>query len=132
MGIREAFLRFFVSIMRRYEKFIDFDNMVFLNKNFVNDFDDDKEREFVQIVCSTQMFERFIDERIANPSQSEVRFFDESIVVKNSRSKKRTLKQTLVAKGGKKGTPFLSDEAGMVSTPIFFSFMDGQFVTNIA
>ena len=55
------------------------------------------------------MFERYIEERIANPNQCEVRIFDESIVAKKNRSKKMTL-----VKGGKRYTPFLADDSGQI------------------
>lgn len=47
-----------------------------------------------------QMFERFLEERTANPTQPEVRFFDESIAAKLNRSKTNPIK---------KDTPFLND-----------------------
>lgn len=49
-----------------------------------------------------QMFERFLEERTANPTQPEVRFFDESIAAKLNRSKTNPIK---------KDTPFLNDQS---------------------
>lgn len=46
------------------------------------------------------MFERFLEERTTNPTQPEVRFFDESIAAKLNRSKTNPIK---------KDTPFLND-----------------------
>ncbi len=50
-----------------------------------------------------QMFERFVEERIANPKQPEILFFDESIIAKLNRSKTNITKRR---------TPFLSDLEG--------------------
>ena len=111
-GIREAFLRFFVSIMKSYEKFIDADGEEFHQDAFINDFDDDEQPFFSQLVKS-QMFERFIEERLVNPavnahldlSYLTLRFFDESIIQKKNRSK-----TTKLVKGSRE-TPFLLDDS---------------------
>lgn len=55
------------------------------------------------------MFQQFLEDRRANPNESHFRFFDESIVAKNNRSKRTT-----IAAGGKKGTPFLDDVSAKV------------------
>lgn len=94
--------------MLRYEKFVDAHNIEFRHDDFIDDFEDD-ERAFVSTLIKSQMFERFIEERIANPNQCEVRIFDESIKAKKNRSKKMTL-----VKGGKRETPFLADESGQI------------------
>jgi len=103
-GIREAFLRFFVSIMKSYDKFIDADREEFHQDAFINDFDDE-EQPFVSQLIKSQMFERFIEERLVNPSENEVRFFDESIIQKKNRSK-----TTKLVKGSRE-TPFLLDDS---------------------
>lgn len=55
---------------------------------------------FMNAFLDSQMFERFLEERTANPTQPEVRFFDESIAAKLNRSKTNPIK---------KDTPFLND-----------------------
>ena len=52
----------------------------------------------------TQMFERLIEEKIDNPSQPEIIFFDQTIARKGNRKLK-----TLV--GGRKNTAFLNDRS---------------------
>lgn len=103
-SIREAFLRFFVSILMNYEKFISSAREDFLHDEFVADFDDE-EKVFVSHLVKTQLFEQFIEERMANPHQSEVKFFDESIIQKKNRSK------TAKFVKGSRETPFLLDSS---------------------
>lgn len=55
---------------------------------------------FMNAFLDSQMFERFLEERTANPTQPEVRFFDESIAAKLNRSKTNPIKRD---------TPFLND-----------------------
>ncbi|CAN0401931.1 unnamed protein product, partial [Discosporangium mesarthrocarpum] len=55
----------------------------------------------MQNFLQSQMFERFLEERTADHTQPEVRFFDESIVAKLNRSKTNI----------KRETPFLSDNS---------------------
>lgn len=109
---RNAFLRFFVSLLQNYEKFLPDGSMgEFQHEEFVKDFTSDGNcRVWMSKVVSSQMFERFIEERISDPDQPEVLFFDESIIAKNNRSRLRTVKGK-----GKKTTPFLSDQSGAVT-----------------
>lgn len=51
-------------------------------------------------LLDSQLFERFLEERTTNPTQPEVRFFDESIAAKLNRSKTNPIKRD---------TPFLND-----------------------
>jgi hypothetical protein len=107
-GIRGAFFRFFVSIMKNYERFINEDK-TFEREKFVSELDlDQVGRTFANTLLSSQMFERFLEERINNPD--DFRFLDESIVAKNNRSVKKAF-----AKGGRKNTPFLADEFGAIT-----------------
>jgi hypothetical protein len=111
--IRNAFLRFFVTVFKGYGGCVleDKGNDLFDEDMFV---DDKKLKEgcldFLQRVLQTQMFQIFLQERNDNPDSPELRFFDESIIAKNNRSKKANLTM-----GGKKPTPFLDDESGEVS-----------------
>ena len=66
-GIRGAFFRFFVSIMKNYERFINEDK-TFEREKFVSELDlDQVGRTFANTLLSSQMFERFLEERINNP-----------------------------------------------------------------
>lgn len=51
-------------------------------------------------LLDSQIFEKFLEERTADPTQAEVQFFDESIAAKLNRSKTNPIK---------KDTPFLND-----------------------
>jgi hypothetical protein len=112
--IRSAFLRFFVSTFVNYQSFLleNSRNDLFDEDKFVDDIKtlDSDSLGFLQRVLQTQMFQRFLEERQDNPEDPETRFFDESIIAKQNRSKKTTL-----AKGGKRPTPFLDDESWKVS-----------------
>ena len=87
----------------------------FDSERFLNSLENKKSgRAFVAALIESQMFSRFIQERLTNPEHPDVVFFNESIVAKKNRSKKKAL----VSK--RKQTLFLSDESGKVS--IFISF----------
>uniref|UniRef100_A0A7S4R4H9 UDENN domain-containing protein n=2 Tax=Ditylum brightwellii TaxID=49249 RepID=A0A7S4R4H9_9STRA len=107
--IRNATLRFFASIFKNYEKFlVKGGGEPFQREAFLDDLKlKGNSREFVSQVTSSQMFERFVEERITSPDQPEMRLFDETIVAKNNRSKKTV--------GKKKETPFLSDQSGNIT-----------------
>lgn len=105
--IRNAFLRFFVSVFNSYEKYLgkDSDKERFRSDEFVASLGlPSGQQRFVSSILATQMFQRFIQERKANPSSPSILFFDQSIIAKNNRSKKTTL-----TGGGKQKTPFLDD-----------------------
>lgn len=115
--IRNAFLRFTVTVFLNYGKFLldDAGHDLFDEDKFLRDLNPDPESfEFLHRVLKTQIFQRFLEERKENPDGPEIRFFDESILAKLNRSK-----MTTMAKGGKLSTPFLDDESGKVS-PTFF------------
>ena len=112
-AIRRAFLRFFVATFANYGKFIKegSDSNLFDDLRFLQDLGEDPETTlFLGRVLKTQMFQRFLEERLENPDTPEIRFFDESIVEKYNRSR-----VTQMQKGGKLPTPFLDDESGKVS-----------------
>jgi hypothetical protein len=69
----------------------------------------DSSSGFLNAVLSSQMFERFIEERIANPNHPQIKFFDESIIAKLNRSKTQL---------SKRETSFLDDNSDAV-TEIF-------------
>jgi DENN domain-containing protein 5 len=109
--LRNAFLRFLVTIFKGYRSFLLAEKHDLFDENeFVDDQQlSEANLEFLQLVLKTQLFQRFLEERRDNPNHPEMRFFDESIIAKNNRSRKHTL-----TKGGKKPTPFLDDESGKV------------------
>ena len=112
--IRSAFLRFFVSVFKDYESCLleNNENELFDEDMFVDDLHHREEcLAYLHRVLKTQMFQRFLEERKDNPNQPEIRFFDESIIAKNNRSKKNALKIA----GKKKPTPFLDDLSGKVT-----------------
>ena len=111
---RDAFLRFLVTIFMNYKRCLrqgsGYDAR-FEEEKFLEDFKNSSPESigFIRRILQTQMFQRFLEERQENPDDSELRFFDESIVAKKNRSKKSTL-QT-----GKKPTPFLDSDRWKVS-----------------
>ena len=112
-ALRRAFLRFFVATFSNYGKFIKVgrDSDLFDDLGFLQDLGEDPEAtSFVGRVLKTQMFQRFLEERLEDPDTPEIRFFDESIVEKYNRSRVSQMQ-----KGGKLPTPFLDDESGKVS-----------------
>ncbi|KAI9980128.1 hypothetical protein PInf_026795 [Phytophthora infestans] len=92
-GIRKAFLRFFVTLFKKYANYLQravqgesgisalFDSKRFLQDNF-----DAASRPFVAQLIGTQMFDRFIEDRVFSPQLPEVLFFDQSINQKLNRS----------------------------------------------
>jgi len=105
--IRNAFLRFYVAVFNNYEKYLvkKPGNDRFRSAEFLASLNlPSGSHHFVSSMLATQMFQRFVQERQANPSSPSILFFDQSIVAKNNRSKKTTLKG-----GGKQKTPFLDD-----------------------
>lgn len=112
-GIRSSFLRFMVATFANYAKFITEGKrtVMFDENRFLRDLAEDKEvTVHLGRVLTTQMFQRFLEERMENPGQTEIRFFDEAIVAKLNRSKVKKM-----AKGGKIPTPFLDDDSGKIT-----------------
>lgn len=112
-GIRSSFLRFMVATFANYAKFItDARGLATFDEHrFLRDLGEDKETtSYLEQVLRTQMFQRFLEERMENPGQTEIRFFDEAIVAKLNRSKVKKM-----AKGGKVPTPFLDDDSGKIT-----------------
>lgn len=132
IGVRQSFLRFFVSVFKNYSKFIitqdengmSSHNRRFRDESFLNDLGYfGRTRNHLSLLLESQMFERFIEERIENPQASEFLFFDESILAKLNRSimsttyTTRTTSNLLHSKGympavkltKKNITPFLDD-----------------------
>ena len=115
-GIRAAFLRFFVSAFREYVRFVrapasgggdarlerlfDREGFVALSTHLNPDC-----HGFMHGLLQSQLFERFLEERLSDPDRPEIRFFDESILQKRNRS---------VATRSKHATPFLDDASDEV------------------
>jgi len=114
--IRQAFLRFFVSLFRGYRSFLD--ETTFYEEDFLASLNLPFScTDFVRSVLHTQMFQMFTLERRESPRDPEVLFFDDSITAKMNRSKKAAL-----TRGGKKETRFLDDNRSMVSrSAVFFA-----------
>ncbi|CAN0543196.1 unnamed protein product, partial [Ectocarpus sp. 12 AP-2014] len=109
--IRAAFLRFFVSIFRGYLAHVvmptsssPYPEKLFAKEAFLKSCGHlpESSHAFMNAFLDSQMFERFLEERTGNPTQPEVRFFDESIAAKLNRSKTNPIK---------KDTPFLNDQS---------------------
>jgi hypothetical protein len=114
--IRNAFLRFFVTVFANYERFLltKSDQGLFDVAEFLENLNlDSDSRNFMLKVLGTQMFQRFLEERKENPDDPEILFFDESIIAKQNRSKTTTL-----TTGGKKRTVFLENESWKVSSMV--------------
>ena len=107
--IRNAFLRFFVSLLKSYEQFLNVNNayQLFRVEDFLADLNlNIQSNEFVKTAVKTQMFQRFLEERQINPCDPLFLFFDECIIAKQNRSKRLTVRQ--------RDTPFLDDPSGAI------------------
>ncbi|CAB9508037.1 DENN domain-containing protein 5B [Seminavis robusta] len=108
--IRNAFLRFFVSLLKGYEQFLNVDNHnnLFRVEEFLADLNlSVGSYQFVEKVVKTQMFQRFLEERQNDPCDPLFLFFDECIIAKQNRSRMLNVRQ--------KDTPFLDDPSGAIS-----------------
>ncbi|TMW60548.1 hypothetical protein Poli38472_000590 [Pythium oligandrum] len=93
-GIRKAFLRFFVTLLKKYAGYLTASaahgykptDSLFDGETFVRENCDAASRSFVTQLIATQMFDRFIEDRVLNPHLPEVLFFDQSINQKLNRS----------------------------------------------
>ncbi|KAE9028424.1 hypothetical protein PR003_g12418 [Phytophthora rubi] len=93
-GTRKAFLRFFVTLLKKYASYLNPPTTqaksgtpaLFDSKRFVHDNFDTASRPFVAQLVATQMFDRFIEDRVFNQQLPEVMFFDQSITQKLNRS----------------------------------------------
>jgi len=118
LEIRNAFLRFFTSLLNNYDKFFISSNNGSFDLFRVEDFllenrhhfpASTKKREWMELVLKTQMFQRFLEEREEDSNNASILFFDESVAAKNNRSKKTAIKV------GKRTTPFLDDDSWQIS-----------------
>ncbi|KAG7385512.1 ARS-binding factor 1 [Phytophthora pseudosyringae] len=94
-GARKAFLRFFVTLLKKYANYLQIPPVIqgnagtptlFDSKSFLHDNFDAASRPFVAQLVATQMFDRFIEDRVFNQQLPEVLFFDQSINQKLNRS----------------------------------------------
>ncbi|OWZ22684.1 hypothetical protein PHMEG_0002564 [Phytophthora megakarya] len=90
-GIRKAFLRFFVTLLKKYASYVvthgtPRPSALFDSKRFLQDNSDVQSRPFISQLIATQMFDRFIEDRAFNQQLPEVLFFDQSINQKLNRS----------------------------------------------
>ncbi|KAI2504746.1 Rab guanyl-nucleotide exchange factor [Fragilaria crotonensis] len=110
--IRNAFLRFFTSIFNGYEKHAtkEMKGELFRAEEFLNEKNlSPLKRKWLGLVVETQLFQRFLEERLEDPHDASVLLFDEAIIAKNNRSMKKSIKQ------GKMTTPFLDNESWKIS-----------------
>ena len=111
--VRAAFLRFFVSTLREYEDNVQASDQIkgpFDVDGFIKDSNhlNSSCHDFIKAMVSSQMFLRFIEERLSNSTQHEILLFDESITAKQNRSKA----SKILKPGYKKtSTPFLLDDS---------------------
>ncbi|KJE88826.1 hypothetical protein CAOG_00406 [Capsaspora owczarzaki ATCC 30864] len=117
-GVRKAFLRIMLTILKNYRQFLntpelDDDNSTgeeWFNKEAFLASHDKELRPFVAQVLDTQSFSQFTLDRMERPpSDFEVLFFDESL---KERQNRKFTKLT------KEATPFLSDNRFRVSETI--------------
>lgn len=114
VGIRNAFLRFFVTIFNHYHQYLarGSNGTQFRSNDFLLELNlPSSSHHFLARLLSSQMFQAFVQERKRNPTNPSILFFDESIIAKNNRSRKTTL-----STGGKQKTPFLDDTSGKVQS----------------
>jgi hypothetical protein len=92
-SVQEAFLRFYVSMLRGYSKHIvvHTDSDAFKTEEFINSQRQDC-KYFLKEFCSTQQFDCFITKKMYEPNSPDIIFFDQSITAKKNRSK-MTLKK---------------------------------------
>lgn len=108
--IRNAFLRFFVSIFRDYRQYLG--DGRFEEANFLASLNMSLEsRQFMNSIIKTQMFNRFVEDRTQSPHDPEILFFDQSITAKRNRSKMNALTNLKIKK---EETEFLSDTSAVV------------------
>ena len=107
-AVQEAFLRFYVSILQDYRKFLIMPGSSTSNtSNHERGFRTDafikasraEYQPFLQEFCLTQQFDSFLTKRLYDPGEPDVTFFDQSIDAKRNRSKLNLKKVD---------TPFLS------------------------
>ena len=106
--IRNAFLRFLTSIFNGYEKHASkvLKGELFRADDFLNEKNlSPSKRKWLANVVETQIFQRFLEERLEDPHDASVLLFDEAIIAKNNRSMKKSIKQ------GKMTTPFLDNDS---------------------
>ena len=91
---QEAFLRFFVALLRDYRKYLEvpepspislrkpsFDRAAFIAECRVDNI------PFLSDMCSTQQFDDFLTRRMYSPGEPDLVFFDQNIDAKLNRSK---------------------------------------------
>jgi pentatricopeptide repeat protein len=104
--VQEAFLRFFVALLKDYRRFlripdssklgspalgstdwIEWSNQHSFNQNKFIASQKGEYTSYLTELCSTQQFDDFITKRLYNPNQPDVIFFDQSIDAKMNRSR---------------------------------------------
>jgi dDENN domain len=102
-------LRFFVSLLKNYEQFLNVDNLndPFRIEEFLADLGlSVPSYGFVKKMLKTQMFQRFLEERQNDACDPLFLFFDECIIAKQNRSRRLNVRT--------RDTPFLDDPSGNI------------------
>lgn len=84
-NVQESFLRFYVSMLRDYKKFVATDHG-FNTKDFIRSQRSDY-KLFLKEFCHTQQFDCFVTKKIFHSQDPAILFFDQSINAKRNRSK---------------------------------------------
>jgi len=92
-SVQEAFLRFYVSMLRDYTKYItgSLNDRTFRSDRFITSQKADH-RHFLKEFCYTQQFDGYLTKRLFSPNEPDVLFFDQSITAKKNRSKMKLRK----------------------------------------
>ncbi|GFH57078.1 hypothetical protein CTEN210_13554 [Chaetoceros tenuissimus] len=104
--VRNSFLRFYCSLLQDYEKYIRKTRVhedQFQKEKFIHAQGSDAKSFFADVIES-QMFQKFVEEKLFTPDIPNIRLFDDSIIAKKNRSK--------ISR--KKPTNFINDESTKV------------------
>jgi len=88
--VQEAFLRFFVALMKDYRRFLtppDGNEPGVFNKEDFIASQKPENQPFLAELCETQQFEDYVTKRLYSPGEPDVIFFDQSIDAKLNRSR---------------------------------------------
>lgn len=115
LDVRLSFLKFFVSLFQKYRHYMhrlsnvtaEIDTQqYFRTAAFIKDSVGEQGRPFLKLFFETQMWDRFVVDRLQSVKVNEITFFDEHIKLKANRSKLKLKKEP---------TPFLNDKSFKVN-----------------
>ncbi|KAL3910952.1 MAG: hypothetical protein SGILL_007480, partial [Bacillariaceae sp.] len=148
--VQEAFLRFFVAVMKDYRRFLHVPDTSKLGQptpesldwiEWSNDFSFDSSafiasqkklyEPYLSELCATQQFDEFITKRLYSPELPDIIFFDQSIDAKLNRSRLKIRKTETPflqsAKAHKQLEKFIAVEPSTESLPRSGPFMYRKF-----